>query len=162
MAKTIELTQNKVAVIDDCDFENLLQYKWHYAEGYARRARYIPEIQQTRVVRMHQQILGFPNSIIDHINGDGLDNRRSNLRVCTNIENAQNSSKKTNKTSIYKGVHFDKSRDRWRASIRVDKKLVHLGWFFSELEAAKTYDDAAIKYFGKFAKTNRDLNLYGK
>jgi hypothetical protein len=94
--------------------------------------------------------------VVDHINGDIYDNRRSNLRLCTNAENIRNAQKRCIKkaTSKFKGVGFDSNRNRWRATITVDWKTKHLGYFDSEEDAAKAYDIASEKYHGEFGRKN--------
>ena len=93
------------------------------------------------------------NLVIDHINGNGLDNRRANLRLATVAQNAWNSKKRKSRSG-YKGVCYDKAKRRWRAAIVHHGRRIHLGYFKEKLEAAKAYDTAAIKYFGQFAHTN--------
>ena len=111
---------------------------------------------------MHRQILGHEprvtsdeprTTVIDHINRNGLDNRRANLRLATVAQNAWNS-KKRRSCSGYKGVCYDKAKRRWRAAIVHHGRRIHLGYFKDKIPAAKAYDDAAKKYFGQFARTN--------
>jgi hypothetical protein len=97
-----------------------------------------------------------PQSVVDHKNGDKLDNRRENLRICTIAENIRNSktSTKKGKTSRYKGVYWVGRIKKWVARIHVDRKGLHVGVFTDEAEAARAYDVAARQHFGEFARTN--------
>jgi hypothetical protein len=160
----ISLTQNKIALIDDEDFWLISQYKWYpkrHRNTYYASANG-PRINGKRqTIFMHQLLL--PSSKeqqVDHKNGNGLDNRRGNLRFATHAENMRN--RVGNKTSFskYKGVDWKKSNQKWRARIRVNNKELHLGCFFDEIEAAKAYDAAATKHYGEFAKLNFGEN-YG-
>lgn len=159
MTKYIQLTQGKQAAVDDTDYEWLNQWKWqatpasYPGEWYARRAaRYNGKNVS---LLMHRFILGATRgSQVDHINANGLDNRRSNIRVVSNTQNQQNRRKRRNCSSLYKGVHMDKSRNRWRAEIKVNGKRISLSYGKNEIELAKVYDKAAIKYFGEFARLN--------
>jgi hypothetical protein len=91
----------------------------------------------------------------DHINGDTLDNRRCNLRVCSHQQNISNRKKQRNPTtSQYKGVHLDKARGKWHAKLRSHGRMVHIGYFTSEEDAAQAYNEAARKHFGEFARLN--------
>jgi len=154
MSKLISLTQGKVALVDDADFEWLNQWKWHACKGtrtyYAKR--------ESPTILMHREILGlkFGDGIeTDHRNGDGLDNRRENLRKCTNAENCHNRVHLcSRKSSIYKGVNWDKRKQKWQARTRYEGKSIFLGYYDSEIDAARAYDRAALKYFGEFAKPN--------
>lgn len=106
---------------------------------------------------MHRVILGLKpgdKRQCDHIDGDGLNNQRSNLRVCTIQQNSQSRKKQKGTTSKYKGVSFDRQHRKWQVSIRVNHKHIHLGRFRSESAAARCYNKAALKYFGEFALTN--------
>ena len=162
--KTIELTQGKVVLVDDDDFEYLNQWKW-FANGnhgilYAiRRGLMIDGKQKT--IRMHRVIMNTPKNMnVDHIDGDGLNNQKKNLRNCTLAENNRNWRKQKIKTSIYKGVHYNISKFKGythiyiRACIRVNNKLIALGNFKTEESAARAYDEAAKIYFGEFANLN--------
>jgi hypothetical protein len=107
-------------------------------------------------VYMHRLIMGNPEGkCIDHINGNKADNRRCNLRLCDKAQNLRNMPKRIGKyTSLYKGVHFDKNRSKWKAEITFEYKNIHLGRFNSQIEAAKAYNSAALRLFGEFAKLN--------
>ncbi len=163
----IKLTRNKEALIDDEDYELISQYKWHVQKGkntyYAVR-HITTQSQNTaknikykqKVIWMHRLIMKNKlkkNEDIDHINGNGLDNRRCNLRIATRSQNHMNR-KKIRGTSKYKGVYWYKRDKKWRVQIKFNKKHIYLGSFDDELEAAGTYDEAAIKYFGEFANPN--------
>ena len=92
--------------------------------------------------------------VVDHINSDSLDNRRSNLRVCTVSQNNMNSAIGRNNKSGYKGVSWDKTNKKWRAGIKAKGKSVSLGSFNSKKDAARAYNEAAKKAYGEFAKLN--------
>ena len=96
---------------------------------------------------------------VDHINHDGLDCRRENLRACTVSQNGMNRLINKRKTSLFKGVVWNKARKKWRSQIKKDGKLLHLGSFESEVSAAKAYNEGAKKIFGEFAFFNQIGNL---
>jgi hypothetical protein len=158
--KEIKLTQGKVAVVDDCDYEELSKHKWLAQKNgntfYAERGVRV-DGKKTNI-KMHRQILGLTKGdgkVIDHVNHNGLDNQRHNLRVCTNTENNCNQQTRSNpKSSKFKGVSRNKGKGKWRAYIKVNQKNIHLGRFTSELEAAKAYNLAAVWHFGPFAHLN--------
>lgn len=156
--KEIPLTQGKVTFVDDADYEELSKWKW-YAENnghnwYAVRKYY--RIPGTSKIPMHRQILGLPirTPHVDHINHDGLDNRRENLRVCTEQQNHQNRSKRNGTSSKFKGVYWNKQTQKWRAQIKAGKNRLSLGLHDSEEDAARAYDKAAQEHFGEFACLN--------
>lgn len=154
MAKTIPLTQGKVAIVDDEDYAELAKHKWHCnSYGYAIR---MPRIGVKRkVIWMHRVIAGTPDGMdTDHINGDRLDNRRSNLRSCTTTQNLMNVRKRDGCTSRHKGVYFYKRTGQWMARIYVDGKCKFLGYFDDENEAADAYNREAMLSHGEFAKLN--------
>jgi hypothetical protein len=157
--KEIQLTKGKVAIVDDSDFEWLSKDKWYCSNyGYAVRNKKIP---RQGMIWMHREITQAPAGMeVDHINGDALDNQKSNLRICTGSQNKENTRRRTNNQSGYKGVHWHKQPSGhdlskgWRAVIKKNKNTIHLGYFDNPVEAALAYDEAAKKYFGEFAKTN--------
>ena len=154
--RTIPLTRGKVAIVDDEDFERFGGFKW-YADKrnawYARRA-FGPRSHR-KSVYMHRQILNAPPSLeCDHINGNGLDNRRCNLRLCTRSQNNMNRHRSCGGSSRFKGVGRHNPRNKWRAYIGDNGKLHHLGLFANEIDAAHAYDNAATELFGEFASLN--------
>jgi|SRR5690606_5995401 len=154
MAKEIPLTQGKVAIVDDEDFEWLSRYRWAYNKrlGYAQRS--IRKDGKLASLAMHRAIMQPPPGMqVDHINGDRLDNRRCNLRIVTNQQNSFNRQPQK-ATSQYKGVGWYKPYQKWRAKIKINGKTKHLGYFDDEKEAALAYDRAARELFGEYAKTN--------
>ena len=158
--KEIKLTQDKVDIVDDADFERLNKHKWYALKDhntfYAVRSIYLPCGKMT-LISMHREILGLGHGDPqqgDHRNHNGLDNRRDNLRICTNSQNQHNQKPYKNCSSAYKGVFWHKRHNKWQAQITFNDHSIHLGYFNSEIDAAKAYDRAAIEYFGEFAHMN--------
>lgn len=149
--KSIPLTQGMFAIVDDGDFDYLMQWKWNYDGRYAKRG--ITGNKKAANMYMHAQIMQTPKGMqTDHINKNTLDNRRCNLRICTKNENMRNRGKNKNNTSGYKGVA--KCGNNWVAYIIVDRKKIHIGVFKSILDAAKAYDAAAKTYHKEYSNTN--------
>lgn len=150
--KQIPLTQGRFALVDDEDYDELSKYTWNYGmpQGYAaRKIGY-----RGKKVYMHRQILDAPPKIdVDHINGNKLDNRRVNLRLVTRSQNLYNAAPRGG-SSRFKGVCWNKPLGKWVASIQINRKLVHLGVFTDEIEAAKTYNRAATEHIGEYARLN--------
>lgn len=144
------------ALVDDEDFALVSRYKWYVStEGYAVHS--VWDKGKCYTLKMHRLILGLgPGDPCqaDHANHDGLDNRRSNLRLATISQNAGNRRKQSGTVSRYKGVCWASREQRWRDTIRVQGKRISLGYFDAEAEAARAYDAAAVHFFGEFACLN--------
>lgn len=153
--KTIPLTQRKVAIVDDEDYEYLSQFKWHaekVGNTYYAGRKMVKEDGKRTTTYLHNEIM--QAKMVDHKNRDGLDNRKENLRICTHAQNMQNRKKNRNNTSGYIGVTWEKRDKKWSATIMVDKRKISLGHYSDPVEAAKAYDTAARTYHGEFSKTN--------
>lgn len=144
------------AIIDSADYEKTNKYKWTVC--VTKYTQYAYATINNKKIPMHRFILNCDN-IVDHINGNGLDNRKHNLRLCTVMENNRNK-QLYNSATKYKGVHYqevkrnDKTYFYIKSRIIVDKKQIYLGQFKNIIDAAIAYDKAAIKYFGEFARLN--------
>lgn len=147
----INLTQNKKTIIDDEDISLVSGQNWH-AVFCNKKDFYAARTVNRKRIWLHRVITSCPTGFfVDHINGNTLDNRRCNLRICTKTQNSQNQHTSLNK---YKGVHWHKRVKKYCASIRVNQRLLHLGYSDSEKDCAALYNAAAIKFFGEFARVN--------
>jgi AP2 domain. len=165
--KEILLTRSKVALVDDEDFEKLSRFKWQAKKSlrtfYAVRTQWTSKTTRIYLV-MHRVILGLEHADkrqCDHKNGNGLDNRRSNIRIATKRENSYNHTL-VRSSNGFKGVYFAKhkatAQKPYRAFIKKGKQI-YLGCFETAKLAALAYDTAAIELFGEFACTNASLGL---
>ncbi len=159
--RRIPLSQGGYAIVDPDDYDRLSQYNWCMAayngSFYAMRTmRNAGPGQKNASIRMHREILKVPEGMcVDHINHNGLDNRKANLRPATRAQNARNRQKQRGSFhSKYKGVTRYTQPKQWGAKIMVDGESKFLGCFDDEIEAAKAYDMAAKKYHGDFASLN--------
>jgi len=163
--KKIKLTQGQYALVDDEDFEDLNKYKWIAQYSSCTKTYYVKrhshrECGKPKHLQMHRVIMNAKKGqVIDHINGNTLDNRKENLRIATYSQNRGNSKRYRNNTSGYKGVSWNKNRQRWEACIGYQNKYIYLGLYTTKEEAALAYNEAAKKYFGEFANLNYDDNL---
>jgi len=163
--KEIQLTMGKIAVVDEEDYELLSQYKWHTCKAAKRDVWYaITNIKTENGIRrisMHRFIMKVEErgSIVDHKDGDGLNNIKNNLRCCTPSQNNANRKiSRTKTTSKYLGVYHRRKTNKCIASIRVKGKSYYLGTFKDEISAAKAYDAAAKIHHGEFANLNFKSN----
>ena len=157
--KLIMLTQGQAAIVDASDYEHLSKHKWYAQRTVLGTFYAVRQLARNNgkqpVARMHRVIIDAPEEMhVDHINHNTLDNRRSNLRLCTNGENKKNSRSAKGSTSKYLGVGWDRHANKWEALIRVNGKQSRIGRFSCEVEAAKAYDAAARKHHGEFANPN--------
>lgn len=159
--KEIQLSKGYVALIDDEDFEYLSQFRWYlkpdknhfYAHANIKdlsTGKYKPTLMHRLIMKVNKTHMH-----IDHIDMNGLNNQKSNLRICSNSDNSRNRTKTRDNTSGYKGVHWTQKNKKWRAMIVVNGKTIHLGYFKDLISAAKAYNEAAVKYFGEFANINK-------
>ena|SRR5258708_10628396 len=155
--KLLKLTQGKFSLVDDEDFDNFNKFKWCACWNpspksfYARRSIYPGNNKQLSIF-LHREIMKAPKGMdVDHINHDGLDNRKENLRVCTRSQNMGNrSSLSSNNKTGFRGVHWNKFLRKWRAIIEANGNRIDLGVFSEKTKAAKAYEEANKKYFGEF------------
>ncbi len=151
MVTEIELCHGETALVDDADAALVENYSWQLsARGYARSTI------QGKSVQMHRLIMAAREcDEIGHVNGNKLDNRRKNLRFGKHSDHTANQQMHVNNKSGLKGVSWDKTRGKFRVTIRKDYKKIHVGRFDDLEAAARAYNRAALNYFGKFAKLNQ-------
>lgn len=157
MAKEIECTKGKVALVDDDDYPLVSQFRWFSwvsssGTWYARRT--VTDGSGRGSASMHRTIMCPPDNLdVDHINGDGMDNRRENLRVCTTKQNCANTKLPLPKSG-YRGVYYDADRRRWLAQVTINGRSKVVGRFKSPSQAAISRDLAAYELYGDFAVLN--------
>jgi len=152
----IPLSNGHCAIVDDMDADRLRGYKWCAGKSrkriYAMATVYRP---QKKTVYMHCLLMEKPKgTFIDHANGNGLDNRRENLRIATRSQNQANRGVPRNNTSGLKGVYWQESHRGWKAAIYVNRKRIHAGLFKDKNDAGRAYDALAIEHYGEFAYLN--------
>jgi hypothetical protein len=152
--KEIVLKRGEITLVDDEDFDRLSEFRWTKSyRGYVHRY-----IKTGVSILIHREVLGMSREdarLVDHINGNRLDNRRANLRACTTAQNCLNRAIQRNSTSGYKGVTLHKQTGKWQAGITYQGKTTHLGLFPSAEEASEAYKQAAIRLHGEFACFDR-------
>ena len=156
--REVTLSNGMVALVDDEDYELVAGSVWHYAlrrnTGYACKNVKKADGKWTQVL-MHRALTNFGRAHIDHVDGNGLNNQKSNLRAATVSQNSANARKRRHKTSSpYKGVCWDKHKGKWMAYIQASGARRFVGYFDTDLEAAQAYNRAAVAASGEYAKTN--------
>jgi len=151
--KRIALTQGKVALVDDGDFPKLNKFKWWIIK--APNTYYACCNENNKKRYMHRMILGVTTvQQVDHINHNGLNNQRDNIRLCSRAQNQMNQQRQKNTSSQFKGVSWNKQKKKWEAYIMYRKQRIALGSFKKEEAAARAYDGKAREIFGEFANPN--------
>ena len=153
--KRIELTQGRVAVVDSEDYEELNKYNWQArVQTYTGLFR-AKRSENKKEIDMAREIMNCPPGLeVDHINGDLLDNRKCNLRICTHGENMRNRRLQRNNTSGYRGVHYFKRDGRYVAYIYLNGRKIHIGSYKTDIDAAMAYNAHARDLHGEFARLN--------
>lgn len=151
MVKEIQLTQGKVALVDDEDYDLVSSYKWHAGKNRSG-IWYAYTCMGNRQTAMHQLLTAFVQT--DHVDRDGLNNQRRNLRLCTTSQNGANRGKQKNNRSGFKGVCWNRTDHKWIAYIQCQRKWKYLGSYDVPLHAAQVYNIAALALFGEFANLN--------
>jgi hypothetical protein len=156
--RRIYLGEGEWTIVDSADYYRLGNFKWHI-KGNGKKFYVVRSAKngpgRTKLLGLHREITNAPKGLlVDHRNGNTLDNRKANLRLATASQNMQNVQKKKNTSSRFIGVSFIKSAGRWAAQIRAKGKDRWLGTFDFEIDAAHAYDEAAKKYYGEFARLN--------
>lgn len=154
--KPISLTQGKVCFVDDKDWAWLLQWGWYAFRGHD--TYYAARKDRGKTISMSREILGLTGGssrvLCDHINKNGLDNRRRNLRIADRSSNAYNSKMSVRNKTGYRGVYWDTEHKKFRAVLGAGRMRRHCGYFENSAEAARAYDAMAIKHVGKHAVLN--------
>jgi len=148
--KTLQLTNGYEAIIDDDDFERVSSFKWHGAKS--RTGVYVRHGRNPALI-LHRFILDAkPGVSVDHINGNTLDNRKENLRICTSAENTRNSRKYSTNVSGCKGVSYIEWRNKWASKITFNYKKYFLGYYNTREDAFEAYKAKAKEFFGEYAR----------
>jgi hypothetical protein len=152
-AKLIPLTQDKFTIVDAEDYDQLSKHKWHVSKN--RRTEYAARGSGPKNIKMHRLLLNAPPHLLgDQRDRNGLNNRKANLRLCTNKENTRNARPNLKGSSRFKGVSWHKKTKKYNATIQKNGKRYSLGCYHDEIEAAVVYDIKAMELFGQFAYFN--------
>ncbi|MCK5604153.1 HNH endonuclease [Candidatus Pacearchaeota archaeon] len=152
----MKLKTGEVVFIDKKDYAVISQYSWYRHPVGSHHLLYAAAWVNNKNTLMHRFLLNLnKNEMTDHINGNGLDNRRSNLRKCTHQENMFNKKKYKNNKCGYKGVYWSPHHSKWRVTLYKYKKRFYIGYYRDLIEAAKAYNEAAIEHHGEFARLNK-------
>lgn len=158
--RPIPLTQGQFAIVDDSDFDQVMKHKWHAVRRpnggfYTQRTLRVVRVNGRRVIQQMAQLILHTEQMVDHRDGNGLNNTRRNLRPCTPLENTRNKPAGSNNKSGFKGVYPTvKTKGNWSAAIYLAGKQSYLGSFKTKEDAARAYDAEALKLFGSFARLN--------
>lgn len=159
--KIIPLTQGKYAIVDDFNYERLSKNKWYaHKSNRTKDTYYAYRKESNKTIAMHRQILGLSfndKRQVDHRNHNGLDNRISNIWICTHSQNQKNHKRKNTYTSKYIGVYWHKGTKQWRAQIKFKGKNIYIGSSHFEEDAAVMRDYKAKKLLGESAYLNFNL-----
>ncbi len=156
----LPLSKGRHAIVDPDDYDRLSRNRWYVSKGrntcYAIRGQWSPEKKRRLTISMHREVVDIPDGMyVDHINHNGLDNRKANLRPAKPDQNARHTLyPKRNTSSKYRGVWYNKKKRRWRAVIGINNTRKTIGNYREEIDAAKAYDEEARKHYGEFAVLN--------
>lgn len=154
--RLIPLTQDRNAIVDAIDYDFLMQWNWHTHKKSYGEKYYAARSLSGDILMMHNVILPVRRGLeVDHIDGDGLNNRKNNLRPATHSQNQKNRKKQKSKSG-FKGISLDKryTNKKWRVYINSNGKRINCGGYATQEDAARIYDEAAKKYHGDFAALN--------
>lgn len=153
--RRLQLTQHKYSLVDSEDFETLASWSWFVVRKFVARKWKFYARRSDDCMGLHSFILKCPKGVdVDHIDGDGLNNRKHNLRICSESQNQMNRLNLTTNTSGFRGVVWDRRANKWKGTLTANKIRMHLGYFTDPIRAAKARDEAARKHHGNFAVLN--------